>query len=386
MSRSRPPSRPVPLSPVRLVPKRPVQMRPVPALLASMVLVPALLLTGCAAGSGATPSGSGQASGAGSASGVPAGSATVPADLPADLPEGRGVVTANADGTRTVRSAWGTAVVPASPQRIVSVIGDIDLDALVALSAPVVGAGTQGGTATDGFAPHLGDSLSGVTKLAWSDGTPYEAIAALKPDLIFAPDQESAQKLAKVAPTVPRGSWIGTQWKQDFRYVAEVLGREAEADRLLAGYESRVAALRPRIAARVGVGATVASPQVSFDSAGVYVDPGDAFSSAVLTELGLTLHPLAAGKTGEGETLSFERLDELDADILFWQVRQNDDGTPNRAALKLVTGSPLWNRLPAVAAGRVVQVANRPWYFPGITAAGVVLDDVERGLLGQAGG
>jgi ABC-type Fe3+-hydroxamate transport system substrate-binding protein len=79
--------------------------------------------------------------------------------------------------------------------------------------------------------------------------------------------------------------------------------------------------------------------------------------------------------------LSFERLAELDADVLFWQVRQKDDGTPNRAAMRLATRSPLWSRLPAVQAGQVTEVVNRPWYFPGLTSAGVVLDDVERALL-----
>ncbi len=308
--------------------------------------------------------------------------AEVPTELPADLPEGRGVVTVNPDGSRTVTSAWGTATVPERPERIVSVIGDVDLDALVALDVDVVGAGTQGGTATDGFAPHLGAGLAGVTPLAWSDGVPFESIAALEPDLIFAPDAETAATLDDIAPTVPRGSWSGAGWQDDFRYVASVLGREDDAERVVAEYTGRAADLRERLAGALPEGTTVASPQVSYDASSVYVDPSDAFSSAVLTDLGLALHPLVAGATGEGASLSFERLTELDADVLFWQVRQADDGSPDRAALAQATGSPLWPRLPAVQAGRVVEVVNRPWYFPGPTAAQVVLDDVERGLLG----
>src|SRR5215207_3363314 len=79
---------------------------------------------------------------------VPVGSSATQAtdppteDTADDLPEGRGVVTENADGTRTVTSSYGTALVPADPQRVVSVIGDIDFEAMLALGVVPVGAGT----------------------------------------------------------------------------------------------------------------------------------------------------------------------------------------------------------------------------------------------------
>lgn len=342
--------------------------RPVPVLPVALFASLAVVLSAC---------------GGGSAAQAPTGAATTtaPATPTAALPEGRGSVTTNADGTRTVTSSYGTATVPADPKRIVSVIGDIDLDALVALGEPVVGAGTQGGTTTSGFAPHLAARVGGVTPLAWTDGVPYESIAALEPDLIFAPDEESYDKLSQIATTVPRGSWSGPDWKEDFRYVAAVVGRSEQAETLLAAHQARVARMKADLAGKLPAGTTVASPQVSYDAANVYVDPSDAFSSAILTELGLTLHPIAATAKGEGRSVSFERLTDVSADVLFWQVRQKDDGTPDTQALTKATGSPLWKDLPAVAADSVHQVVNRPWYFPGITAAGVVLDDVERYLL-----
>jgi iron complex transport system substrate-binding protein len=297
-----------------------------------------------------------------------------------ELPEGRGVVTENADGTRTVTSAWGEVTVPEEPERIVSVIGDIDFEALLALGIPPIAAGTQGGTIDSGFAPHIRELAEDVEPLAWVDGTPAETIAGLEPDLIFAPDEESADLLSDIAPTVPRGSWLGSDWKEDFLYVAAVVGMTAEAEDILSAHEARVDDLRTTFADQIE-GTTVMSPQVAYDHSEVYYDIPTDFSSVVLTEIGFTLAPLANAGDDDTYSLSFERLPELDADMLFWQVRQrDDDGGRDLDGLAVAQNNPLWNSVPAVAAGRVREVDNRPWYFPTILGAGVILDDVEAAL------
>lgn len=299
-----------------------------------------------------------------------------------EIPEGRGIVTENADGTRTVVSAWGEAVVPAEPQRVVSVIGDIDFETMLALGVTPVGAGTQGGSASSGFSPHIDPALTtDVEPLAWSDGAPYEAIAALQPDLIFAPDEESYELLSEIAPTVPRGSWVGAEWKDDFVYVGAVLGLADDAEAMVGAYDERATDIAGQLAGSIGDELTVASPQVSYDASGVYVDGPDQFSSAVLTELGLTLAPVAYAGDGWSTEVSYERLPEIDADVLFWQVRQDDNGEPDTAALSNVEDNPLWPELPAVQADQVYFVDNRPWYFPTILGAQRILDDVEAALL-----
>jgi iron complex transport system substrate-binding protein len=296
------------------------------------------------------------------------------------LPEGRGLVTENPDGTRTVKSAYGTVNVPAEPQRVVSVIGDIDFETMLALGIKPVGAGTQGGSIESGFAPHLAGKIDGVQALAWADGAPIEAIAALKPDLIFVPNEESAKQLEKIAPVVSRGSWKGSEWKEDFLWVAEVLGRSDDAKKLLAGYEARAATMKSALASRVQ-GRTVLSPQVSYDHAQVYVDAEDTLSGAVLSELGMTLHETAMRDDEEGIAVSFEQLDQLGADYLFWQVRQADDGSVDTKGIDVLKSSPLFSRMPAVAGGGYFEVPNRPWYFPTILGAQQILTDVEKALL-----
>lgn len=72
--------------------------------------------------------------------------------------------------------------------------------------------------------------------------------------------------------------------------------------------------------------------------------------------------------------------DRLDADWLFWQVRQDDDGEPDHAGLDVLRANPLFERIPAVTAGRYIEVPNRPWYFPTILGANQILDDIEEAL------
>lgn len=119
--------------------------------------------------------------------------------------------------------------------------------ALLGCGVTPVGAGTQGGTVASGFAPHLEGRTAGIQPLAWADGAPVEAIAALRPDLIFAPDEESAKLVADIAPTVPGGSAKGGEWKDNFRYIAAVLGRSGDGERLLDEYEVEAKRLRARL-------------------------------------------------------------------------------------------------------------------------------------------
>ncbi len=295
------------------------------------------------------------------------------------VPEGRAVVTDNGDETRTVEWAEGSAVVPASPERVVTVIGDIDLESLIALGMPPIASGTQDGTVEGGFAPHLAEQTAEVERLAWTDGVPYESIAALEPDLIFSYGE--LDQLSQIAPAVPSGSWIGTEWREDFTYIAEVVGEADHAAEVLDEMQTRIDGVAASIADATE-GLTAVSAQVAYDHSQVYLEPADSFASAVLSDLGLELGPLVEGTTGDLIPLSFERLDELQADIIFWQVRQGEGGLPDEEGVALVTESPLWETLPAVAADRVFFVENRPWYFPTILGVERIVDDVEAALAG----
>ena len=332
-----------------------------------------LLVAGCGAGENEAGSRPDQGSStAEKPEGIPA--------KPYKVIEGRASVTENADGTRTVTSSWGAATVPAEPKRIVTILGYVDFETMLALGVTPVGAGTQGGTEASGFAPHLEELTEGIEPLDWSQGAPVEKILALEPDLIFAPDEDSYNAVKDFAPTVPAGAADDLTWKDDARYVGTVLGAADQAEQLIADYEARAADLKREISP-VMAGRTVASPQVAFDHSQVYVAGTNTFSSNVMEEVGLTLAPVLQGSDTDIE-LSFENLTDLDADVLFWQVRQQDkDGSRDTAALEVVENSPLWSKLTAVKADEVHRVDNRPWYFPTILSAQQMLTDIETAVL-----
>lgn len=342
-------------------------------LAAAATLAASLLLAGCGASKGETSSeGTGNLSASQELPGIPA--------EPYKVIEGRAEVTENADGTRTVTSGWGSATVPAEPQRIVTILGYVDFETMLALGVTPVGAGTQGGTVASGFAPHLSELTDGIEPLDWSQGAPVEKIASLRPDLILAPGKDSYNAVKDLAPTVPAGAADGQTWKDDARYVGAVLGLADQAEKMIADYEARAAELKTELASAMA-GKTVASPQVAYDHSQVYVAGANAFPSQIMEEVGLTLAPVLEGSDTHIE-LSFENLTDLDADVLFWQVRQKDeDGSRDTAALAVVEKSPLWSKLPAVQAGQVHHVDNRPWYFPTILSAQQMLTDIETALL-----
>ena len=339
------------------------QLRPVAAV---SILLVAAVFAACAGGTTDVTSTSAPSS--------------VELDTPgAELPEGLGLVAIERDGTRTVTSAWGTVVVPTSPKRIVSVYGDIDFEAMLALGVRPVGAGTPHGRVGETFAPDVAGMAEGVKPLAWADGVPVDEIAKLRPDLIFAPDEATADRLSSIAPAVPRGSWVGTDWKQDFRYVAAVLGKADAAADQLAAWEHRAIKVHASIADRME-GLTVASPKLSDDPGDVRVDPPHAFSSAVLLELGLDLAPVALSADETSQGVPLQQLDGLDADVLFWQVRRDAAGVVNAGTLPSAKSSPEWSSLPAVRAEAVYEVDDRPWALPTILGAEHILDDVEQAL------
>jgi iron complex transport system substrate-binding protein len=155
-----------------------------------------------------------------------------------------------------------------------------------------------------------------------TDGIEFEKIAALAPDVIVAlysdlkkPDYE---KLSQIAPTVapPKGAgdWH-TPWQDATRIAGKIVGKSAEADKLVADVEARFekeVATHPEFKGKV---ATMAMPYQ-----GIWVYGPDDPRSQLLTSLGLELSPDItklfvkdyAGKISE------EQIGLLDLDAVVW--------------------------------------------------------------------
>lgn len=242
-------------------------------------------------------------------SGAEAATAADAAAFPVTIPHAFGETTIDAEPTRVVTWGWGSA------------------DAAIALGVIPVAIPFQsyGGDAK-GVLPWIAQALdekgaATPTVLPDSEEPPYEEIAAAKPDVILAPysgvTKEQYELLSAIAPTVayPGEAWA-TPWRETIQIVGKALGRDAQADALLADIDGEFAAqatAHPELK-----GKTVA---MVWDADGTFYvyKPVDPRVEATLA-LGLVSAPSVETLASGGETfyytLSYEKLDELTSDIL----------------------------------------------------------------------
>lgn len=261
--------------------------------------------------------------------------------------------------------------VPKDPARIVVVDPTFSLGMGLELGLPIVGAPLR--LMSDRI---LRDEAvrRGVADLGSYFEPSIERLVALKPDLIIGSSlTDSAYPLlSQLAPTLMISA---VNWKTYLSQLAQATGREQKAAELLAAYEARVAAMKPRIPNQ-----PVSVVRITSWDFQVNLDAPDSYGPfSVLRDVGVrrTDYETAQGTT----TLKrpdWEELDNLQGDVLLYIVGgANNSDTNGRH--EEVLSNPLWRMLPAVKAGRVHRVDAATWMeFSGIASANRVLDDVER--------
>jgi iron complex transport system substrate-binding protein len=260
----------------------------------------------------------------------------------------------------TIEHAFGKTVIEAEPQRVLT-LGWGSGDAALALGVVPVGMEAQNyGGDENGVLPWATDALTELgaeTPLiipATSDAPAYEQIAEAAPDLILATysgiTEEQYDLLSEIAPVIayPDAPWT-TPWRDVISITGTALGKSAEADEVLSNIDALIAeqaAAHPEFD-----GKTIAA---TFDVGGTFyvykpADPRVAF----LLDLGLVSAPavdeLANGDSTFFYTLSYEKLDELDSDLLIAYAGTQDVGDAFAA-------QPYAQSIPAVANGGLIAV------------------------------
>lgn len=211
-----------------------------------------------------------------------------------------------------------------------------------------------------------------------------EKIAALKPDLIVVGREaviKNRAQLERIAPVVMFDGYVkaaenrdGAEWQrmvEQFEETAILLGREQEADEVLAAVEQDVAGARQRIeeAGRAGDEIALAQGYTSgkpvsrlFDDGHMLVDVArrvgleNAYDGEMqdwgITEVGLE----GMRKVGE-------------ADWLLTMALANDD--PFKGAW---ADNPAWQRLPVVEQGHVRDVGADTWTWGGPLSAALAAE------------
>lgn len=247
-----------------------------------------------------------------------------------------------AQETRSVTTRYGTYDIPANPQRVVAIDSRLDLQPAMALGLPVVGYGhSQPGR----WVP-VPEGLE-----FYGSEINIEQVLASDPDLIicagYDPDSVwwPANKLREIAPVVPTGN--DQPWKEAFRDLAVLLGREGEGEAAFAEYDALIAEIKARHGDKLQT-KTVVSVQPA--EGVLYVMNGSSMlQPQVLADLGARTIPPKADQlydSGEIPTEGFgETLGEVDGILL---------ATTSPEGASLLDGLDPWNRLPAVANGVLV--------------------------------
>ena len=263
---------------------------------------------------------------------------------------------------RTIEHAFGTTEIPEQPERVAAVSW-VNQDIALSLGVVPVGvAATEYGgnenQSTDWFDAKL-EELGGEAPVQYSetDGLDYQAIAATEPDVILATysgiDEEQYSKLSEIAPVVayPEGTApFGTPWQDSTRIIGEALGKEDEAEQVVADVEEQMASAaqeHPELEGTTFLYGTVdpaAADQIYLFTA---TDNRPKFLSA----LGMELAPVVAEDEGAQDafyiTWSPERADELESDILVTSAADESVG-------ETITADPLLGSIPAVEDGTMV--------------------------------
>lgn len=278
--------------------------------------------------------------------------------------------------TRQIVHAMGTTAVPVQPKRVV-VLDTDKVDTALTLGVTPVAAAKAG--ELTGWPTYFGaEATKGIKEVGTLQEPNLEAIAALRPDLILGSkfrQEKYYDELAKIAPTVFTDN-VGKPWKENFLLDGEALGKEKEARDLLAAYEARAKAL----GGKLGDAAALKVSIVRFMPTEIRLYGPESFSGIVLSDVGVGRpeRQLLADKTDRRfDRVSPERVSEVDGDVIFIAAY----GQKAAAQQVSVTAGPLWQSLSAVKAGKAYVVPDETWMTGiGVTAAGKILDDLEKYL------
>jgi iron complex transport system substrate-binding protein len=262
----------------------------------------------------------------------------------------------------TVEHVYGKTTLESAPERVATVSW-VNHDVAAALgTVPVDIAASDFGGDADGTTPWFDAAVEGVGGQTpaihrETDGIDYESLAASAPDVILAAysgiTQEEYDKLSKIAPVVayPADSAaFGTSWQESTRLIGQALGKDSEAEELIADVEGQIedtAQEYPELDGSTFIYGNIdpaAADQIILYTA---LDNRPRF----LSSLGMEPAPSVAEELESAEgfsiTWSPERADELEADVLVSWAADDSVGTA-------ISEDPLLGSIPAVEAGTMV--------------------------------
>ncbi|MBD2360336.1 iron-siderophore ABC transporter substrate-binding protein [Anabaena minutissima FACHB-250] len=274
---------------------------------------------------------------------------------------------------RLIKHELGETCVPLNPQRIV-VTDQVALEDIIALGLKPIGVPDT--TYVASKSSFLKNKMSGISYIGKEHTFNLEKILALHPDLIislYGINSANYQLFSKIAPTV-QFKYVHAGWQTSFRQIGEVLGKTEQAEKLLSEYKQRLIKLKTVLKNQINK----LNVSISRFHGGVQLPEFRSqfsFPGSILQEVGISMPDAQRQliKTPDHTLiiLNLERIDLLDADILFVAV---DPGA--RELFQKYQNTRLWQTLNVVQNQRVYSVDSSYWIFGSILSANAIVDDL----------
>lgn len=272
--------------------------------------------------------------------------------------------------TITVTDVKGKVEIPEKPERIVDLSGNSDI--LSILGYKVTGTANSDAYDYTKFPTYLEETLKGATILGYSmqDTMDVEGIMNLNPDLIVIStvQEKMYDQLSAIAPTVMI-KLEALNWMEDVKAIAKVFNKEEAANTWLANYTKKSKEVGDKIKETYGKDTTY----LSFLASGgqFYVFDGAGFGSVLYEDMGLSKpEGMPAQSDISLPVVTYEGLASIKSEYIFVIATDED--------LKVLEGNKIWNGLPAVKEGKVVNLAASPYFVQGYSSIGrqVLLDEI----------
>ncbi|MGK4923297.1 siderophore ABC transporter substrate-binding protein [Bordetella hinzii] len=261
-----------------------------------------------------------------------------------------------------VKHAQGSTQVPGQPAKTV-VMDMAVLDTLHTLGVEVAGV-PAAVKWPDHLAQYADKRYAKVGSMFEPD---YEAIHRLAPQVIFVAGRSAPKygELSRLAPTVdltvdPK-DLVGSV-ERNARLVADIYGRQAEAEAKIAALKTSIAALQAR-AGKAGTGLIILTTGGKMSAYG----PGSRFG-VIHDAFGLAPAARDLKVSNHGQAMSFELISQLDPDWLFVIDRDAAIGREGTSARQLLDNA-LMRQTKAWKSQHVVYLNAFNWYSLG--AAGL---------------
>jgi iron complex transport system substrate-binding protein len=252
----------------------------------------------------------------------------------------------------SIEHRYGSTEITEEPERVVSV-GFADQDAILALGVAPVGIRDWYGDQPFAVWPWAQDELGDAEPEVLGAELNFEAIAALRPDLIIGISsgmtESDYETLSDIAPTVAQSDEYieyGEPWQAATLTIGRALGRAEHAQALVDETEAMFASVRDEHPEFSGATAVVAYSYGN-GTVGGY-GPQDN-RSRMLVDLGFEIPEAVVERAGDQFYADFsaEEMGVLDADVLIWITADFTTG-------EAIRNDPIRQQLRAFVEGREV--------------------------------